>query len=279
MDDMLVIIESPFFIRALIGTLLSALVASSVGPLLVSRGITFLAAEVSHAALGGAALGVLLDSLGLIRNVDPLIFAFTFGLISGLITAYAGEKGVIEKMESAIGVALAMSMSLAVLFLGMIRSEYMPKVWGYLIGDLLLLTNWDLTSLGIATLITVTSYMMFHREFMYIAFDMEGAEALGLRVKIYHYLSIMIASLGVVVATKALGAILVYAFMIAPAAAANEISKTTSQLSMLTLMIVVVSGTVGLFSSFYMDFPPSGIIGLLTTTSYIIALISKRRHS
>lgn len=269
-------ITMPFVFRSLVGLLFTSLVASSVGPTLVARGITFLAEEVAHAALGGAALGILLASLYPQLHIDPLIFAFLFGGLSGVITAFVGEKGEIEKMESAIGVSLAMSMSLAVLFLGMISSELLPRVWGYLVGDILLLSDSDLTLLGLATIATVVPYMLFSREYAYIAFDIEGAEALGLNAKVYHYLSIITSALGVVVATKALGAILIYAFLIAPAATANELAKSFRGVSLLTLLLVIVSGVIGISSSLTLNLPPSGIIGLLTSTTYLGVVIYKR---
>lgn len=270
------ILTAPYVIRALIGLCLTSLVASSVGPTLVVRGITFLAEEAAHAALGGAALGILISTLYPNFPIDPLLFAFLFGGISGVITAFVGEKGEIEKMESAIGVSLAMSMSLAVLFLGMVSSEFLPRVWGYLIGDILLLSDRDLLLLGIATIITVIPYMLFSREYAYIAFDIEGAEALGLNTKIYHYLSIVTSAIGVVVATKALGAILIYAFLIAPAATANEFAKSFRGVAVITLILVGLSGLAGLFSSFTLNLPPSGITGLFTSTMYLGVVVYKR---
>lgn len=266
---------TPFIIKALIGVVISSIVAATVGYILISRGITFLSAEVAHSALGGAAFGILLQSIGLIW-FTPLFGAFLFGLISAIITAYAGEKDSKEKMEAAIGVSLAMSMALAVTFLGFIRSEDMPKVWGYLVGDILLLTYDDLIVLGSLAVLITFFYVLFKREIAYIAFDMEGAEVLGINVRFHHYTSIILASIGIIIATKTLGAILVYAFLIAPAAAANELARKISQVPLYTLIIALFSGIGGLTASFLLNLPASGTIGILASLIYIYAILRSK---
>ncbi len=269
------IMGSPFIVNALIGIIIASFVSAAIGHILTSRGITFLSAEVAHAALGGAAFGVLLQTLGIIW-FEPLYGAFLFGVVSALITAYAGLRGSREQMEAAIGVSLAMSMALAVVFLGYIRSEDMPKVWGYLVGDILLLTVDDLLFLGSLAILVGFFYILFRRELLYIAFDIESAEALGIKVKFYHYLSILLAAIGVIVTTKALGAILVYAFIIAPAAAANEIAKKTSQIPLITLAIALFSGMIGLTLTFTVNIPASGTIGILASIAYLMAITYSR---
>jgi len=274
-DGMIFAIELSFMVRALIGMIIASFVSAAIGHILTSRGITFLSAEVAHAALGGAAFGVLLQTLGFLW-FDPLYGAFLFGVVSALITAYAGLRGSREQMEAAIGVSLAMSMSLAVVFLGYIRSEDMPKVWGYLVGDILLLTIDDLLFLGSMAILVGFFYILFRRELVYIAFDMESSEVLGIRAKFYHYLGILLAAIGVIVTTKTLGAILVYAFLIAPAAAANEIAKRIYQIPLITLAIALSSGVAGLALSFTVNIPASGTIGILASTAYLVAILYSR---
>ena len=266
---------SPFFIRAFIGLILTALVAASIGPIIISRGMTFLTAEVAHATLGGAALGVfIMDFLG--TYIDPLYMATVFGVLSGLFAAYGGKTGVPEKLETAIGISMAISMSIAVFFLGIIPSQDIPKVWGYLLGDILLLSWTDIFILSSVVVFTIVIYFIFYREFLYIALDMEGAKAMGFNVTLYHYLSIFIASLAIVVSTKAIGSIMVYAIMIVPPAMAVVFSKRFFSISILSFLIVLASGIIGLVLSFIVTVAPSGIIGLIISGLYLLTIIYKK---
>ncbi len=273
--NLISIILSPFFLKAFIGLILTALVAASIGPIIISRGMSFLTAEVAHATLGGAALGVFIIDL-LNTGLDPLYMATIFGVLSGLFAAYGGRTGVPEKLETAIGVSMAISMSIAVFFLGVIPSQDIPKVWGYLLGDILLLSWSDILVLSSVVIFTIVIYLIFYREFLYIALDMEGAKAMGFNVSFYHYLSVFIASLAIVVSTKAIGSIMVYAIIIVPSAIAVSYSKNFIAIGIFSFFIVFLAGILGLLLSFIVTIAPSGIIGLIISSIYLITLMHKK---
>jgi len=266
------LIKNPFILRAIIGIILASFAAATMGSFTVIRGISFLTAEVAHAALGGAALGVFLQSSGIMPWINPFHIAIIFAVVTSIFTGYAGEKGYTIKMETAIGVAFAISMSLAVTLMGLIPSEKLPEVWGYLIGDVLLLTREDILILTIITAATVLLTTFFCREFSYISFDIEGAAASGLNVRAYHYLMLTLASLAIVTTTKTVGSILVYAFMVAPAATALEIAGNIPNIMIISLLLSTTCGLIGLSISLITNIAPSGITGLLLSAIYLVTI-------
>ena len=268
LDDVISILMNPFFIKAFIGIFISALVAGNIGPILTTRGISFLTAEVAHAVLGGAALGIFIRSF-IFPNVDPLIIALLFGILSGLIAAYLGEGGR-GRFEAAIGMSLALSMAIAVLFLAIIPSEDIPLVWGYLLGDILFLSLNDIILLSTSTILILIISLLFNREFLYIAFDEDGAKAMGLNTRLYHYISVFISSLGIVVLTKALGSIIIYAILIVPPMMASMLTNSYTRIRVLSFLSVLIYGIIGLYISFLVNVAPSGLIALLLVSTYII---------
>ena len=273
MYNILILFLNPFFIKAFIGLFIIAIVASIIGPMLTTRGVTFLTAEVAHAVLGGAALGVFIRSY-IYSNTDPLLIALLFGVLSGLLAAYIGEGGRAQ-LEAAIGMSLAMSMAIAVIFLAIIPSEDIPIVWGYLMGDILFLSASDITLLTITTIVVVIIGVVLGREFLYIAFDEDGAKAMGLNTRVYHYISMFIASLGIVVVTKALGSIIIYAVMIVPPLLAALITNSFTRIRVLSFLLVLIYGFIGLIISFLVNIAPSGVIASLIIAHYIV---EKLRH-
>jgi len=267
---------NPFIFRAIIGIVLASFSASTMGTFIVVRGISFLTAEVAHAALGGAALGIFLQAVGLLPNVNPFIIATIFAIGVTIITGIASREGTRKKLETAIGAAFAISMAMAVTLMGIIPSERLPEIWGYLIGDLLLLTYDDLLLLATITAIITVLTTIFLREFLYISFDIEGAEALGLNSKIYNYLMLILASLSIVVETKTVGSIIVYAFMILPAAIASQAKIDITSIMIYSLLISIFVGLIGLTFSLILNLPPSGIIGLILSGIYISVSIFKK---
>ncbi len=273
-----IILTTPFLQRALIGAVLVALVASASGTFLVFRGLSFMTAGVAHAALGGAALGLFLQESGLVPWFDPILGALSFAVFVALVTGHAGESGIAQKMEVAVGVSFALSMSIAVFLMYYIPPTQVPQIWGYLIGDILLLNNFDVVMLALTALVLVVITAVFNKEFIYVSVDMEGSLAHGMNARAYHYLMLITSALAIALATKAVGAILVYAILVAPAAAANELLHSVRGVVLGVFAVALVSELVGIVSSFAFRASPSAIAGILAAMSYIVAMQVKRHR-
>jgi ABC-type Mn2+/Zn2+ transport system permease subunit len=270
------IIDSPFLQRALIAALLIAIVAAASGTFLVFRGLSFMASGVAHAALGGTALGIFLQDSGLVPWFDPILGALLFSVLVAVFTGYAGESGITQKMEVAVGVSFALSMSLAVFLMYYIPPYRVPQIWGYLIGDILLLNNRDVIMLASTAILLGFITLLFNKEFVYVSVDMEGSVAHGMNARAYHYLMLIVSALAIALATKAVGAILVYAIMVAPAAASNELVKSVRGVIFSVFIIALVAELVGIATSFVVFVSPSAIAGILAALSYLLALQIKR---
>ncbi len=276
MIAMIDIVIPPFLMRAVIGAVLIAVVASTSGTFLVFRGLSFMASGVAHAALGGAALGLFLQYSGIAPWFDPILGALLFSVFVALVTGYAGESGITERMEVAVGVSFALSMSIAVFLMYYIPPTQVPQIWGYLIGDILLLLDFDIVMLAGTALLVLIVTLMFNKEFVYVSVDMEGSLAHGLNARAYHYLMLIVFALAIALATKAVGAILVYAIMVAPAAASNELVRSVRGVIVAVFCIALLSELTGLAASFAFRASPSAIAGILAALSYVVALQIKK---
>ncbi|MCD6484313.1 MAG: metal ABC transporter permease [Candidatus Odinarchaeota archaeon] len=266
---------SPFILRAIIAVFLISILSAFVGSLAIFRESTFLVAGVAHAALAGAAFGILLSLYQITPYIDAFTGALIFAILVALFVGTVTLKSEKASVDVAIGTAFAFSMSIAVALISMIK-EYATVAWGLLIGDLLLLSEKDILYLIVLTTIVMFTTLIFLREFLFVAFDMESATAYGIRVGFYHYLMLLLISTSVVVILKGVGAILVYALLTIPPAAANEIGKSTTSVIIIAFIISLFSGLLGLYIAFFVDIAPSGITGLIVTTIYMIVFIWKR---
>ncbi|MCD6330583.1 MAG: metal ABC transporter permease, partial [Thermoplasmata archaeon] len=141
-----------------------------------------------------------------------------------------------------------------------------------LFGDLLLLSNDDIYIMAILTTIVAIIFTLFYREFLFISFDIEGAKAYGIKAEYFSYLLLSTIAISTVIIMKAIGAILVYAMLIAPAATANKLAKSIFQVFLIAGLIALFSGFTGIFLSFYLPFSPSAISALIATSFYFITL-------
>lgn len=267
----------PFLVRALVGALLTSIIAATSGTFSVLRGLSFLVSGVAHAAFGGVALGIFLQEVIGVKWFHPLLGALLFAAIVAVGAGYAGEGGFTARMEAAIGVIFAFSMSLAVLIMFYLPAEKIPLIWGFLFGDILLLTNEDLFLLGAMTSLMIGFTIVFHREFTYIIFDPETAEAYGMRSRAYHYLLLVLSALAIAAATKAVGAILVYAVIVIPAATSALVGRSIPSIALRVFLIAICCQYLGLAASAVFQAAPSAVAGVLAALIYLIILLAKRR--
>lgn len=268
-------IYSPFIINAIIGIILGGIASLIVGSLSMLRGVHYLSAEVTHAALGGAAIGALIyDKI----KFEPIFFimALTFSILTSIVTGYIVRERGVEASGMAIGISLAISLSIYAIIIGLIRSELIIRVNSYLLSDILLITYSDIINMTIISIIGLLTLIFLHREFIYICFDLEGTEAMGLKTNLYDYLIFtLIGALGVVIA-KAMGALLVFALAIVPASCSMEIAKNANRIFIYTFLISISSGIIGLWISIILNLPTSGVIAITAVTIYVIVKVLKK---
>ena len=251
-------------IRSLIASVCISLNASVAGTLTVFRKASFLIAGAAHSAFTGAALALLLTSLGLSIHYFPL--AVAFAILAAVLATLSARFG---DINTGIAVSFALSMSLAVIFLSMTR-EYASKAWQFMFGDLLLLTLEDIVIITASTSILLLVASFFYYKFLFISFDLEGAEAMGIDVKKLDLLLIALISTSVVSAMKAVGAILIFALFVAPAASAREVGKTTNEILVYSFAIAFSSLIIGIAVSLMFSIPAGAFAAFITSLCYFI---------
>jgi ABC-type Mn2+/Zn2+ transport system permease subunit len=262
---------APFLIRAYIAVVLSG-ISASAGSVAVLRGVSYLPAEASHSALGGVSIAVFLGYI-LAANIDPFYFAVLFSAASAVLVAYAGGRLDKESLNAALGGVIAVSLAIYALLRGLVPGNLKVIIDGYLVGDILLLTSKDLVQLGITVGVALFFEVLFYREVMYICFDSEGAEAMGVNVKFYDYLMFFLIGLSGGLMCKIFGSLLVFALVLAPAAATRMFSAHVRTYLLNTMILTILLGILGLFASIYLDLPSSGVIAGLTSAAYVVSLV------
>lgn len=266
----------PFVLRAILGIVFASF-SAPVSAIMLLRGALFMTPEISHAALGGAALGVLIQMFfpGL---SDPFVFAIVFCIATSILVSRMGKSG-----QQNLGMMLSVSLAVSVMLYAIIRS-YLPierriLVDGYLISDLLLLSNTDVLSLAVASTVTIVTTIIFSREFIYVCFDMETAESLGLRAGLYDSLLFTVSAITVAVVARTMGVLLSVTLLVIPAAVSRLLARRIGRMLTLSFSTAILSGLGGIALSLYSNIPTSGAISLVLilffSLTYLVKLVSK----
>jgi len=268
MYNLISVIQSPQFLRALFAVILISLLTATLGTFSVFRESTFMVSTLAHGAWMGAALGILIQ-VSLLPWMDPILTTLIVVSLLGLLLSHWVNMGSPDQNDVVIGVIFGLTMSLAILFSSMLK-ELASRVLGIIFGDILFLTVTDLAILSTITIIGVFTTVIFYERFLYISFDPEGASAMGLKVRWYNFILLLLTALAIVVLVKTVGAIMVYAMLIIPPATAREISRNPYEVATKSFVLSLVSGTSGLILSIMINAAPSALMGLISVLLYTI---------
>lgn len=260
-----------FMQRALAASIVVGLVCSIIGVFVTLRGLSFIGAGTAHAAFAGVTLAYLV-------GLPPFPLAVSFSLATAWITGFLERAGKM-KLDVSVGIFYTTTMAMAVLFLGMMQ-EYNPEVYGYLFGSILSVTQEDLIVIVILSIVILALLWAFFKEFHFITFDPEMAEASGIPGRRLFFLLLTLISLTIVLALKAVGAILVFALIVIPPAAAHQFAFSMRGMLLRSALFGVGSAVAGVFLSYLFDLPSGATIVLIAAALFFLSvLVSPKRQT
>jgi zinc transport system permease protein len=245
--DFVNLLQFPFMQRAIIGAVLMGILGGLLGSFVTLRQLSFFSHAVGHAALVGVALGVLL-------NTNPTWMLLPFTLIFGVFVLYLIDKTDLAA-DSVLSIVLSGALAIGVILTSFIKG-YRGSLMAVLFGDILAIDNTDL----ILTLLVLVASSVFLLSTLpqqiLLTLNSDVAQVQGVPVQLYRYGFVVLLSLAVAVAIKAVGVLLVNAFLVIPAATAKLMSHHFNRFLILSLVVgcstsiagMVVSGLFNLAS-------------------------------
>lgn len=264
MIDML---SMTFMQRALIAGLLVGFLGSYFGVFIVQRKMSFMGDGLAHAAFGGIALGLLLET-------EPMWIAVPFTLIISIGITLIRDKTSLE-MDTSIGIFFALSVALGIIFISL-RKHYTTDAFTYMFGSILSVNSSDLIISSIIVVISIVLSFKFWRKWAYATFDPELAKADKLNTKFDDYLLSALISISIVISIKLVGIVLIASFLVIPAASARLLSYTFFKMTILSVVFGLISSLVGLFLSYFLDLPSGATIILIQAIIFFIAMSLKK---
>lgn len=269
MTELVEIFQYAFMQRALVAGLMVALISALLGVFIVQRGLSFLGDGLAHAAFGGVALGLL---MGL---EQPLWVALPFTFFVSLGIAWLRGHTRLSS-DTAIGIFFAVSVALGVLFISLKR-EYQADAWGWLFGSILGVGRDDVLVIAVVTVLSLGLFWRLWGQLAYATFDAELAKVDGLKINWLEYILFAMAAVIVVASVKVVGAILVAAYIVIPAASARLMSGSLFQMTVLGVTVGLVSTLLGLVLSFFFDVPSGSTIILTQAGIFVGAMVLGER--
>ena len=115
-----------------------------------------------------------------------------------------------------------------------------------------------------------------YKQFLFISFDPIGARVSGLRVSLLDNIFLIVLSLAIIGSLQSVGIILVLSMLITPAAAAKLIMKTFVGSIIVGSIFGIMASIIGLYLSYYLDFPSGPSMALTAASIFVIVWILKQ---
>ena len=261
------LLQFPFMQRALLGGVLLGLLGGLLGSFAILRQLSFFSHTVGHAALLGIVLGVLL-------NLDPTLTLLPFTVLFGLGTIYLIAQTDLGS-DTVLNIVFSASLALAVIALSFIQS-YRGSLMNLLFGDILAIGVKDL-SLSLAVLVVcVVSLGLTLRAQMLLTLNEGMAHAQGVAVRSHRAWFVVLLSLAVAIAIKAVGVLLVNAFLVIPAATAKLLSRQFAVFVLLSTGVGAFSAVLGIVLSAALNLSSGPSIVVAQFALFIIAVALSR---
>ncbi len=263
-------LQYSFMQRALLASIGIGIICSLIGVFVLLRGMVFLGEAIAHSAFAGAAFGLLF-------GIDPLLGILLFSIVAAMSVGYVNEKRMMRD-EVIIGITFSFFMALAVLFIGFLPT-YSTDINSILFGNILLVSIPNLLLLLFFSFLVLVVLLIFKKEYHYLTFDTESAAISGVPIRVLSYLFLLLVSVTISVSLRAIGAILVFAMVVTPAAAAYQLTFKLNRMIGYSASIGVVSSVVGLYFSYIFDVPSGSTIVAVVTLIFVVSFIfsPKRR--
>jgi zinc/manganese transport system permease protein len=258
--------EYEFMLNAFAASGIVAVLAGVVGYFLVLRGQTFAGHALSHVGFTGATGAVLV-------GVSPLWGMVGFTLAAGIGMGALGEK--LTGRDVAIGVILTLSLGFGLLFLHFFTA-YASQATALLFGNVLGVSHETLVVLIVLTVVSLGALAIIMRPLLFASLQPELAEAKGVSLRLVSILFLAITSLAVAASTQIVGVLLVFALMVGPAAAAQNVTTRLSTGVLLAAVFALAQAWIGLTLAYYTDWPTSFWITMLAATVYGLSLLGRK---
>lgn len=239
-NDLITLLQFPFMQRAIAGGILMGVWGGLLGSFVTLRQLSFFSHAVGHSALVGIVVGVLLQ-------LNPTWMLLPFTLAFGLVVLYLIDQTNLAS-DNILNVVLSVTLAIGIILSSLVRG-YRGGLMNVLFGDILAI---DVTDLILTcVLILGGSIYLFStlQQQILLTLNPAVAKVQGIPVQLHRYWFVVLLSLTVALATKAIGILLVNAFLVIPASAAKLLSHQFSRFLALSVIIGATSSIFGIVLS------------------------------
>ncbi len=255
-----------FLCALVIGPLLGG-----IGTMVVAKRMAFFSQAVGNAALTGVAIGVIIGE----SYTAPYLSMFSFCLLFGLLLNFSRNRTKMSA-DTLIGVFLSISLAIGATTLLWVSAKVNTHILDtVMFGSILTVDDTDMTVLLVTTVLTLATALPLYNQMLLASLNPSLAHVRGVRVHLLEYVFVLLLTILTVACVKIVGAVLVEALLLIPAAAARNLNRSVRGFVLSSIAFSTVSCIVGIYAPMRWDLPlPSGgAIILAAAAIFVVTMI------
>lgn len=270
-----------FMHRAFAGMLLLSPLCVTIGIQVVNFRMAFFAEAIGHSAFTGIALGLLLAIAAGVSdaaNLDgpALVTMGLFGVLVAMAITYFRQRTSLAS-DTVIGVFSSAIMALGLALLTHLsRTSHIKgntTLQTFLLGNILTITEWQIAGLFLFFIAAFVFQLFAYNRLLFLGINTALARTRGIAVSVYEYAFSALLALVVMFSIKVVGALLVTAMLVIPAAAARNLARSAGGLFWWGQLVALTSGVGGLILSDYFESATGATAVLIATAWFALSSI------
>jgi zinc transport system permease protein len=255
--------EIELFQRALIAAILVTIIAGFMGSFLLIRNLSLIGDGLAHVSFGGVAFALVIGS------ADELYWALLFSAIASILI-YELQSRELLTGDASIAIFLTGMLALGLVMLRIWGGGITSDVEGYLWGSLNLITPNSLSLITIVSIVVIFCLFFIHPILLATTIDPLAARVQGLPVRDVGLLFSVLTAAVVVSMVQIVGALLVTALLVTPAATAQFVGKSFRSCVIWTQIFGLTSTIIGIYLAAETESGSGAMIALTAATIFAV---------
>jgi zinc transport system permease protein len=257
------LLQFPFMQRALLGGLLTGALGGLLGSFAVLRQLSFFSDALGHSALLGITVGILL-------GLNPTLVLIPFAVLFALVVSRLVQRSQLPA-DALLNIVYSSSLAVAVVALSFVRS-YKGSIQHLLFGDILGVSWLDLVLISILLVMAIGYLALSRRDQILLTLDEPLALSRGVAVPLHRLLFVVLLAVVVAISIKAVGVLLISAFVVIPACASRLVSRQFNAYVLLSAALGAVCAVLGLLVSGAFNLPSGPCVVIVQMLGFLGAL-------
>ena len=256
-------VEYTFMKNALLAILLMTPLFGLLSTMVVSSRMAFFSDSLGHGAFTGIAIGAL------VGMASPLTSLILFSIIFALLITYIKHRTA-ASADTVIGVFS--STAIAVGLMIMSRGGGFSKFSPLLIGDILSITPADLAGLAAVNVFVFIGWVLLFNRLLLLSVNPSLARSRGISIFAVESLFAVLLAVVVAVSIQWVGILIINALLVLPGAAARNIARSVKEYHLISVLIALFAGLIGLFSAYYLGIAAGAAIVAAAAFIFFVSL-------